>query len=187
MPELLDTEQWEAAVGRLREQKDRYFATDPHSPMPPDQQGEDFPGLSYFPYDPAFRVVIPQDEGVEHAEITVETTADGEQSYRRAGRFTLAVPPGEVTLSSFAPLDGADRLWVPFRDATSGETTYGAGRYLDLRPDEHQLADGTWIVDLNLAYNPTCAYNPAYECPLVPTENWLDVPVDAGEKAFHSG
>ncbi|PNW61842.1 UNVERIFIED_CONTAM: hypothetical protein BEN50_25650, partial [Euhalothece sp. KZN 001] len=135
MPEVLNADQWEAAVLRLREQKDRYFADDPHSPMPPDQQGDAFPGLSYFAYDPAYRVVTSHDEEVDHAEITVETTADGKQSYRRAGRFTLAVPPGELSLSTFAPLDDTDRLWVPFRDATSGESTYGAGRYLDLRPD----------------------------------------------------
>jgi uncharacterized protein (DUF1684 family) len=187
MPETLDAEAWEAAVLRLRAQKDEYFAADPHSPMPADQRGEDFPGLSYFAYEQAYRAVVAIQDDSKQAQITVETTADGEQHYQRAGAFTFTIPPGEITLTAFAPTDGADRLWLPFRDETSGETTYGAGRYLDLRPDEHQLEDERWIVDLNLAYNPTCAYNPAYECPLVPTENWLQVPVKAGERAYQPG
>ena len=72
---------------------------------------------------------------------------------------------------------------MPFRDETSGETTYGAGRYLDLEPETHRVDDG-WILDFNAAYNPTCAYNHTYECPMIPPENWLDVHIEAGEQEF---
>jgi uncharacterized protein (DUF1684 family) len=78
----------------------------------------------------------------------------------------------------------SDRLWVLFRDETNGETTYGTGRYLDLTATEYQTDDENWILDLNEAYNPTDAYNHAYECPLVPMENWLDMAVEAGERSF---
>jgi hypothetical protein len=88
-----------------------------------------------------------------------------------------------VKLQAYRPIDDADRFWVPFRDETNGEETYDAGRYLDLEPDEHRL-DGEWVLDFNRAYNPTCAYNHAYECPLIPMENWLDVRIEAGEKDF---
>jgi len=75
-------------------------------------------------------------------------------------------------------------LFVPFRDATSGKETYGAGRYIDLEPEERLNNEGKWVLDLNKAYNPWCAYSDAYICPLVPTENWLKVPVRAGEKDY---
>jgi hypothetical protein len=89
-----------------------------------------------------------------------------------------------VTLQAYKSDPDEDRLWVPFRDETSGEETYGAGRYLDLVPGDHRTANGRWVVDLNEAYNPTCAYNYAYECPMVPVENWLDVRIEAGERDY---
>jgi hypothetical protein len=90
----------------------------------------------------------------------------------------------EVTIQAYKADPDDDRLWVPFRDATSGEETYGAGRYLDLEADTHRTDDGRWILDFNEAYNPTCAYSDRYECPLPPTENWLDVRIEAGERAY---
>src|SRR5205823_4054425 len=76
--------------------------------------------------------------------------------------------------------DDSDELFVPFRDATSGQETYGAGRYLEI----HAHGDNV-VIDFNYAYNPNCAYDPAWSCPLPPIENWLKVPIRAGEKAFH--
>jgi uncharacterized protein (DUF1684 family) len=76
------------------------------------------------------------------------------------------------------------QLFIPFRDATSGRETYGAGRYLDLDPAWNRTAGGKWILDFNRAYNPWCAYTEAYTCPVVPKENWLSVPVRAGEKDY---
>src|SRR5438477_496219 len=69
-------------------------------------------------------------------------------------------------------------LFLPFLDATSGTETYGAGRYLDLEPDE----DGTYAIDFNLAYHPSCVYAPQFSCPLTPAENRLPVPIEAGER-----
>ncbi len=175
---------WEAAVEREREKKARFFRDGPQSPLPPDRRGEAFPGLDYYDPDPAYRYELELHAYDDPEEVTVGTTAEGEQRYRRYGEFHLTVGGESVTLHAYRPADGSDRLWVPFRDETSGEETYGAGRYLDLEPDHHRTAEDTWVVDFNRAYNPTCAYNPAYECPLVPTENWLDVRIEAGERAF---
>jgi len=77
-----------------------------------------------------------------------------------------------------------ERLWLPFKDVTSGKESYGAGRYLDLEPDRHLMSDGRWIVDFNEAYNPWCAYSQNYVCPFVPSENRLNVPIRAGEKRY---
>ena len=73
-----------------------------------------------------------------------------------------------------------EELFLPFRDATSERETYGAGRYLDVEPP---AGDGLVLVDLNYAYNPNCAYNPDWSCPIPPGENWLGVPIRAGERA----
>jgi len=78
-------------------------------------------------------------------------------------------------------VDGGEEegsLFVPFLDGTSGRETYGAGRYLDLAPED----DGTWTLDFNLAYHPSCVYDPEYSCPLTPAENRLPIRIEAGER-----
>lgn len=77
-----------------------------------------------------------------------------------------------------------EELFIPFRDKTNGIETYGAGRYIDLYYERDRTKDGKRILDFNKAYNPWCAYNENYACPFVPPENWLDVPIRAGEKAY---
>jgi hypothetical protein len=175
---------WKAAIREQREAKDEYFASNPHSPIPPDER-ESFDGLSYYPVDADYRFELPLDEHEDKDTVTVGTSTGGERDYLEWGEFRFELDGETVTLQAYKSDPGDDRLWVPFRDATSGEETYGAGRYIDLEADTHQRPDGTWVLDLNEAYNPTCAYSDQYECPLPPTENWLEVPVEAGEKAYH--
>ena len=97
-----------------------------------------------------------------------------------AGQLVFEVDGQEQRLSAFLPrvMDAEPVLFVPFRDATSGVDTYGAGRYVDVPYD----ADENWHeLDFNYAYNPSCAYDPAWTCPLAPPGNTLAVPVQAGE------
>ena len=176
---------WRAALETHRDRKDEYFAEDPHSPIPPEERG-DFDGLDYYPPDEAFRFVLPLHEHDERERVTVGTSTEGQQTYVRWGEFRFSVGGESVSLQAYKSDPGEDRLWVPLRDATSGEATYGAGRYLDLEEDEHRTDGGEWILDFNAAYNPYCAYSAAYECPLIPMENWLDVRIEAGEKAYDS-
>ena len=173
---------WTHAVERGRDEKDAYLGSNPHSPIPPDQR-EAFGGLPYYPLDPAFRFELPLREHDERERLTVGTSTDGERDYHRWGEFRFEVDGADVTLQAYKADPADDRLWVPFRDVTSGDETYGAGRYLDLEPDQHRT-DGEWVLDFNQAYSPTCAYSDAYECPLPPAENWLDVRIEAGEKAY---
>jgi len=177
-----DTEAWIEQTKRDRESKEEYFGESPRSPLPPEMQGEEFPGLAYYDIDPEYRYVLELDEHEQKETVTVETTAEGEQTYLRWGEFRFELD-GDRVLQAYRPDRDADRLWVPFRDETNGEETYGAGRYIDLEDDEHRTEAG-WVLDFNRAYNPTCAYNYAYECPLIPRENWLEVRVKAGEKDF---
>ncbi|MDZ7701240.1 MAG: DUF1684 domain-containing protein [Halobacteriales archaeon] len=180
---MSETTDWAAAISRQREQKDEFYAEHPHSPLPPDHR-DGFDGLSYFEPDPDLRFVLPLVEDPERETITVETTTEGAREYYRWGEFRFEVDGAEQSLQAYKAEPGEGRLWVPFRDATSGEATYGAGRYLDLEAEEDRTADGEWVLDFNRAYNPYCAYSDQYECPLIPMENWLDVPIEAGEKAY---
>ncbi len=176
-------EDWRDRIEQERDAKREYFRASPRSPLPQSLQGGSFPGLDYYDPDPAYRFVLPLDEHEDKEQISVETTADGAQTYLRWGAFHFELNGEEYTLQAYRPDRQTDRFWVPFRDNTNDDTTYGAGRYLDLEPDTHRV-DSEWILDLNAAYNPTCAYNYAYECPLVPMENWLDTRIEAGEKDF---
>ncbi|MFP8956938.1 DUF1684 domain-containing protein [Natrialbaceae archaeon A-CW3] len=178
------TSDWRHHIAHQREEKDRYFGANPHSPIPSDER-EDFDGLAYFPIDEAYRFECELETYDESETVVVGTSTDGEREYLRWGSFTVTFDDEAVTIHAYKAEPEDDRLWVPFRDATSGEETYGAGRYLDLEREHHRTSDGTWILDFNEAYNPTCAYSEQYECPLPPMENWLEVPIEAGEKTYH--
>lgn len=159
-----------------RKAKDEFFRTDHHSPIPHEQR-HDFEGLSYFDPRPDLVFALPV-EPADGSEITVETSDGQQRTHRRAGKvgFEVNGEPVELTLYD----TGHHGYFVPFRDKTSGESTYGAGRYLDLDAND----DGTVTLDFNLAYNPSCVYDDAYSCPLPPIENWLQVPIEAGEKMY---
>jgi uncharacterized protein (DUF1684 family) len=165
----------------FRAAKDAFFRDDPRSPLTPEQRAG-FEGLAYFEEDPELMIRAPLETGgVDPTErIVMQTTTGDERVYRRAGkvRFEVDGEPAEVTL--FASQD-MDELFLPFRDATSGSETYGAGRYLEVDPPG---PDGSVVVDLNHAYNPYCAYNPEWSCPIPPAENRLSVPIRAGERSF---
>ena len=177
---MTDHDDWRTALETLRTEKDRYLADGPNSPLPPDER-EAFDGLDYYPPDEAYRFVLSLAVDDDPERITVETTADGEREYVAHGQFRFELGDAERTLTAYRRPGGDGSLWLPFRDATSGETTYGAGRYLDLDADADREGD-RWVVDFNAAYSPFCAYADAYECPLVPPANWLDVRVEAGER-----
>lgn len=181
----------EAYLRRVAEQradKDAFFKSASQSPIPARERG-DFSGLRYYPPDPAYRVaaeatILPHPETV----LLGSTQGDVRPQVRYAElRFTLQ---GEACLLiGFTDPDAGEtaqvELFVPFRDATTGTETYGAGRYLETpllrRRDGSPFA---WL-DFNLAYSPWCAYNPAYSCTLPPPENRLPVSVRAGERVYH--
>lgn len=165
----------------FRAAKDAFFRDDPRSPLTSEQR-VGFEGLAYFDEEPALVVRAPlQTEDVDrHEDIVMQTTTGDRQVYRRAGvvRFEVDGEPAQVTL--FASRD-MHELFLPFRDRTSGSESYGAGRYLEVEPPG---PDGVVEVDFNLAYNPYCAYNPDWSCPIPPGENWLGVSIRAGERTF---
>lgn len=168
-------------VKSQRLSKDSYLKHSPQSPIPEAERAT-FGGLHYYPVDPALRFEFlplgPLPEGMDE-EIHVQTSDGRVRHGRRAGTFHFSVEGVEQQLVALQLVDSAgDELFVPFRDATNGQETYEAGRYLDLAPQD----DGTYDLDFNLAYAPFCAYSPDYSCPLPPRENWLSARIAAGER-----
>jgi uncharacterized protein (DUF1684 family) len=161
-------------VLEFRDEKDHFFKHAPQSPLP-EHDRDDFSGLSYFEpnEDLAFSVGL---EPVEPTDVQISTTAGDQRMYARVATVTFTVADEDTTLSLYS--SGHEGLFLPFRDATSGAETYGAGRYLDVVPNE----DGTAVIDFNYAYAPFCAYSDRYSCSLPPQENWMSVAIRAGER-----
>ena len=161
---------------RQRKEKDEFFASSHHSPLDHHLQ-HDFTGLRYYEPNPDL-VFTEEVEPADGDEVRVQTSDGQVRVYNRAATVTLDVDGSETTLTLYST--GHPGYFIPFRDATSGKGTYGAGRYLDIDPND----DGSVTIDFNQAYNPYCAYNEAYSGPLPPIENWLKVPIEAGELDF---
>ena len=162
----------------FRQGKDNFLAHDHHSPLL-ESQRHGFSGLNYFDEDPAMSLTLELERYEKPDAIEMQTSTGEVATYLRWGKVSFQVrgKPAELTL--YKNPDG-DELFLPFADATSGQETYPSGRYLDIPA----LPDGRVKVDFNYAYNPYCAYNEAWSCPLTPFENRLRVPIEAGEKAF---
>jgi uncharacterized protein (DUF1684 family) len=164
-------------LGEFREQKDAFLRDDPHSPLPHEAR-HTFSGLQYFPHNPDLTFVVPIDRDVPSDPLPMPTSTGEEGEMHRFGKVHLEVDGTPVDLTIFG--DDPNDLFLPMRDATSGKETYGAGRYMEpFMVDEHSV-----LVDFNYLFNPFCAYNESYSCPLPPMENWLKVPIRGGEKTF---
>ncbi len=161
----------------FRAEKDRFFALHPQSPLAVDQKRR-FKGLNYFPENPALRLVVTVEEFPHKDSIQMQTSAGSVQAYTRYGRFRFAVDGQDAELAIYA---GPHGFFLPFVDSLASVETYGAGRYLEPAPH----GNGKFLVDFNMAYNPYCAYNDQWACPLPPRENRLKVPIRAGEKIYH--
>ena len=145
-----------------------------------------FQGLSYFPYDERYCLKGKFERCANPEEVQLVTSRNLKKTFYRVGVIRFVWEGRPAALAAFAParaLAGADELFVPFRDATTGEETYPAGRFLDLPvPAGDEIA-----VDFNAAYNPLCNYSDAYNCPRPPEENVLPFAVKAGEKTYGEG
>lgn len=175
---------WKANLERARQTKDAFFAQNWQSPVPP-QSRLQFKGLEYYPPDQSYKFELMLHEHAERQVVRMAYTKGNEQDFFRWGEFRFTIDEREQALQAYKSSSNKDILFIPFKDATSGKETYGAGRYLDLEPARDRTAEGKWVLDFNLAYSPWCAYSEAYTCPFVPVENWLEVPIYAGEKDYH--
>ena len=174
----------EAYIERIQEERQRtegFMRSNPESPFAPDSI--EFKGLDYYAPDPDYRVRARLTPIQSQKLLQMPTSTGEEEKYIRYAYadFDLNGQPQRLLL--LQPFDSQTMLFVPFADATSGEETYGGGRYLDLEMPP-RTGGKTIELDFNKAYNPYCAYNASFSCPLPPKENMLDVAIRAGEKAY---
>jgi len=160
----------------FRNSKDQFFRFDHHSPLTHEQQHH-FEGLNYFPENTELRKAVTVDVFPEKEAVTIQTSTGDVQTYQRYGRFEFTVDDQKAALTIYS--SGED-YFLPFVDGLAGKETYGAGRYLD----PISLGKDKFLIDFNYAYNPYCAYNERWSCPLTPAENRIQMPIKAGEKIY---
>lgn len=173
--EAVTPEDYIAQINQQRAEKDETFRTSADSPI---EHKNHFKGLSYFAPDMSYRVeasLTPYEGDDKELKITfTDGTTDTYERYAWAN-FSLDGLQQRLLL-----LKHEGTYSLLFRDATTGDETYGGGRYLDFTAAD--IKGNSLLIDFNLAYNPYCAYAPTYACPLPPAENTLKVPMRAGEK-----
>ena len=166
-----------------RATRDQLFKTHSQSPIPKNQRGP-FDGCSYFDYDASYRVEAEVSESTPES-YEIVTSGDTTMRFTRIGTAKFEFARKELALEMYWLNAYAGGLFVPFRDETSGTASYGAGRYLldTVKGADLGTTDGRLILDFNFAYNPSCAYDPRWVCPLATPANRLPVAIEAGEKA----
>lgn len=176
------------ALGHFRAAREWLLREHPQSPVPAAERAA-FRSV-HFDHDPGlrFEAVVEPAPPPEPGALALELPNSGADvlAFRRLGTVRLAFPEGDRSLTVFWMTGYAGGLFIPFRDATNGTETYGAGRYL---VDGAKSADlganpetGALILDFNFACQPSCAFDPRWACPLAPPENRLDIAVRAGER-----
>ena len=173
-----------AELNKFRRDKNQSFRQSENSPLETTQKAQ-FDSLKYYSGDPAF---MPHADIVRNATpdtVTLQTTGNKAEKYLNWGTVKFSINNSPQQLQLYLKADGRDStLFIPFTDLTNGHDTYGGGRYLDAPLPK--LNDTEIELDFNRAYNPYCAYNNEYSCPVPPAENRLQLAIPAGEKSFHN-
>ncbi len=172
-------------IARHREHYKQEFLTEARSPL----RAPDTAFLDFFPADPAWRVTTHFERTPDARPFDLPTYSGITRRYVKYGvlRFEISGKPYQLSVYQNLTLIQQeaykDHLFLPFKDHTNGDSTYGGGRYFDLSRTDI-AADGTLVLDFNKCYNPWCAYSDGYNCPIPPAENHLELAVPAGEKMF---
>lgn len=174
-----------ASVEKERTEKNREFLEDEMSPLDSIKKKE-FKGLGYFEVDPKWRVSARLEKYSDPDTIKMKTTTERLPLYLVYGKAYFVLEGREFSLTIYRNIGlmskpgYEDYLFVPFRDESSGQESYGGGRYIDAR----EVKGNTLLIDFNKAYNPYCVYSKKYSCPVPPAENFLELAVTAGEKDY---
>ena len=169
------------------DERDHLFATHPQSPLPEAERAA-LDALDVYEYDDGMRVLGELGPAPEQ-RLRIPSSRDDEFVVDRIGRVEFELGGRDAALDVFWVGGYGGGLFLPFRDATSGSQTYGAGRYLydTIKGADLGTEDGKLVLDFNFAYNPSCAYDPRWSCPLAPPANLLELAVEAGERTPRTG
>jgi uncharacterized protein len=161
--------------------KDEYMRS-ARSPLPAPVR-TNFVGLPYHPYNPDLQITVSLEPDPKREVLVMPTSNGSEALYERVGWFAFMVDGQRQRLAGFVREgEHPEALFVPFKDASNGKTTYGGGRYL-----EAALSGQTVSANFNFSYSPYCAYSEGWSCPTPPFENWLTTAIFAGELLLESG
>lgn len=176
-----DTTSFRFINDSLRQATDEEFADPEHSPLSEADQ-KSFTGLSYFPFDGSYVVRAQFERTPKEKPFLMPTTTERLPRYVKYGILRFELHGQALQLSVYKNLDLSKKAgyenyyFIPFNDSTNGFETYGGGRYMDI----YGPFEDTVILDFNRAYNPYCAYNSGYSCPIPPVENRLEIRIEAG-------
>jgi len=171
---------------KQRQAKDTEMRSDDNSPIPAETRKE-FKGLNYFMPDSVYMVIASFERFDNPFHFKMKTTTDRMPEYTIYGKATFQLKGQEYKLNVYQNVELLKKpgyenyLFIPFNDSTNGYETYGGGRFID----GENTAGDKLIIDFNTAYNPYCAYNHKYSCPIPPEENMIPLKVEAGEKIWH--
>jgi len=179
---VFNDDQYAARLRKARKEKSDGFRRVQGSPLS-EAQRNTFDSLKYYAPDKAYRLDARLEQFAQRDTVEMPLTDGKADKYLRWGRATFKLNEQDYKLTLFLKVNIQDStLFIPFTDRTNGHATYGGGRYLDTtlpRPDDKEI-----VLDFNTAYNPFCAYNDTYACPVPPQDNRLAVEIKAGEKAY---
>lgn len=172
-----------AAYDLFKSTRDDLFGNHSQSALK-DEDRANFTGLRYYAYNPAYRVVATLDTEVEPDSYEIDAGNDGTVTIRQFGHVHFDLPTGSGDLGVFWVEGYGGGIFIPFRDATNGKTSYGGGRYLydSIKGADLGVVDGSMVLDFNYAYHPSCYYNERWVCPLAPMQNRLNFAIEAGEQ-----
>jgi uncharacterized protein (DUF1684 family) len=176
-----DAEAWRSEIEDTRKEATEYFLN--HFNWRGTHRPPNFEGPKWYPVEEAWRIpaVLDRDAPGAGMRVQLQTSIGDLREFDVYGTFSFDVEGRQQSLTAYRMVPESpefDELFVPFKDATTGKETYGAGRYLDV--PRHDGAD--YVLDFNQAYNPSCAYSPRYNCPYPPPQNTLKTAIEAGEK-----
>lgn len=182
-----DPSKYIAEITKERKQKDAEMLSDDKSPIPAEEKAS-FKKLNYFKPKVTYREIASFTRFDQATRFLMKTTTERLPEYSLYGVVTFTHKGKKYSLNVYQNIElvkkpGYEKhLFVPFNDETNGNETYGGGRFLDLT----ETGADTLVIDFNLAYNPYCAYNHKYSCPIPPEENDLKIKIKAGEKKWHN-
>ena len=178
-----DAGAYSAQLNTARRDKNRSFRQSEASPLSAEQKAA-FDSLKYYPAELGFVITAAISRNAIPDTVLIQMSDNRTEKYLNWGQAKFEIDEKPQQLRLYLKASGTDStLFIPFTDLTNGRETYGGGRYLDAakpKANETELK-----LDFNTAYNPYCAYNNEYSCPVPPTENRLQIAIPAGEEAFH--
>ncbi len=178
--DVQDQSPYSLKVLRHRDSMDAVFYSGSNKILPKEAIATDGK-LNYFLPDESYRVQAQFEPIIDGEIFQMKTNTDRLPEYRKYGKLSFTIQNQNLVLTLYQNVEQPEYLFCPFKDKTNGNQTYGSGRFLDF--EEKDLEN--MVLDFNYAYNPYCAYNSNFSCPIPPFENHLDIEVLAGEKKWH--